>query len=46
MIGKYDYANPAALKRLHLRRRAVCGRSRRTVLEACYNAAQEVYAEQ
>ena len=44
MIGKYDYANPAALKKL-ISQGAILRPFPQPVLEACYNAAQEVYAE-
>ena len=44
VIGKYDYVNPPALKRL-----IVAGAQLRPfpqeVLEACYNAANEIYAD-
>jgi len=44
VVGKYDYANPAALKKL-ISQGAVLRPFPQPVLEACYNAAQEVYAE-
>ena len=44
VIGKYDYANPAALKKL-ISQGAILRPFPQPVLEACYNAAQEVYAE-
>jgi TRAP-type mannitol/chloroaromatic compound transport system substrate-binding protein len=44
VIGKYDYANPPALKKL-ISQGAVLRPFPQPVLEACYNAAQEVYAE-
>ena len=44
VIGKYDYANPQALKRL-LSQGAQLRVFPQPVLEACYGAAQEVYAE-
>jgi TRAP-type mannitol/chloroaromatic compound transport system substrate-binding protein len=44
VVGKYDYANPAALKRL-VSQGALLRAFPQPVLEACYNAAQEVYAE-
>ena len=43
-VGKYDYANPAALKKL-ISQGAQLRPFPQPVLEACYNAAQEVYAE-
>jgi len=44
MLGKYDHGNPAALRRL------IAGGAKlspfpNAVLEACYNAANELYAE-
>src|SRR5687767_4839480 len=44
VIGKYDYSNPTALKKL-ISQGAVLRPFPQPVLEACYNAAQEVYAE-
>jgi TRAP-type mannitol/chloroaromatic compound transport system substrate-binding protein len=44
VVGKYDYANPAALKKL-ISQGAVLRPFPQPVLEACYNAAQEVYAD-
>ena len=44
VVGKYDYSNPAALKKL-LTQGAILRPFPQPVLEACYNAAQEVYAE-
>jgi TRAP-type mannitol/chloroaromatic compound transport system substrate-binding protein len=44
VVGKYDYANPAALKKL-ISQGAILRPFPQSVLEACYNAAQEVYAE-
>ena len=44
VVGKYDYVNPAALKKL-ISQGAVLRPFPQPVLEACYNAAQEVYAE-
>ena len=42
--GKYDTENLAALRRL-VANGASCGRSRSEILDACYKAAQEFYAE-
>src|SRR5881227_2314539 len=44
MVAKYDALNPAALKRL-VANGAQLRPFSQPVLEACYNAAQEVYAE-
>jgi TRAP-type mannitol/chloroaromatic compound transport system substrate-binding protein len=44
VVGKYDYANPAALKKL-VSQGAQLRPFPQPVLEACYGAAQEVYAE-
>jgi len=44
VVGKYDYANPPALKKL-ISQGAVLRPFPQPVLEACYKAAQEVYAE-
>ena len=44
VVGKYDYVNPPALKKL-ISQGAVLRPFPQPVLEACYNAAQEVYAE-
>jgi TRAP-type mannitol/chloroaromatic compound transport system substrate-binding protein len=44
VVGKYDFANPAALKKL-ISQGAILRPFPQPVLEACYNAAQEVYAE-
>ena len=44
VVGKYDYSNPAALKKL-ISQGAVLRPFPQPVLEACYAAAQEVYAE-
>ena len=44
VVSKYDYSNPAALKKL-ISQGAVLRPFPQPVLEACYNAAQEVYAE-
>jgi TRAP-type mannitol/chloroaromatic compound transport system substrate-binding protein len=44
VVGKYDYSNPAALKKL-ISQGAQLRPFPQPVLEACYNAAQEVYAE-
>jgi TRAP-type mannitol/chloroaromatic compound transport system substrate-binding protein len=44
VVGKYDYANPAALKKL-ISQGALLRPFPQPVLEACYTAAQEVYAE-
>jgi len=44
VVGKYDFANPPALKKL-ISQGAVLRAFPQPVLEACYNAAQEVYAE-
>jgi TRAP-type mannitol/chloroaromatic compound transport system substrate-binding protein len=44
VVGKYDYANPPALRRL-LSQGAQLRAFPQPVMEACYNAAQEVYAD-
>jgi TRAP-type mannitol/chloroaromatic compound transport system substrate-binding protein len=44
VVGKYDFANPPALKKL-VSQGAQLRAFPQPVLEACYNAAQEVYAE-
>src|SRR5690349_17285353 len=44
VVGKYDYVNPPALKRL-VGQGAQLRPFPQPVLEACYSAAQEVYAE-
>jgi len=44
VIGKYDYANPPALKKL-VSQGAQLRAFPQPVLEACYKAANEVYAE-
>jgi TRAP-type mannitol/chloroaromatic compound transport system substrate-binding protein len=44
VTGKYDYVNAAALKRL-LVAGAILKPFPQEVLEACYNAANEIYAE-
>src|SRR3989440_11352408 len=44
VVGKYDFVNPPALKKL-ISQGAVLRPFPQPVLEACYNAAQEVYAE-
>jgi TRAP-type mannitol/chloroaromatic compound transport system substrate-binding protein len=44
VVGKYDFANPPALKKL-ISQGAQLRPFPQPVLEACYNAAQEVYAE-
>ena len=44
VVGKYDYSNPSALKKL-ISQGAVLRPFPQPVLEACYSAAQEVYAD-
>jgi TRAP-type mannitol/chloroaromatic compound transport system substrate-binding protein len=44
VTGKYDYVNPPALKRLVVAG-AILRPFPREVLETCYNAANEIYAE-
>jgi TRAP-type mannitol/chloroaromatic compound transport system substrate-binding protein len=44
VTGKYDYVNPAALKRL-LVAGAILRPFPQDVLEACYKAANEIYAD-
>jgi TRAP-type mannitol/chloroaromatic compound transport system substrate-binding protein len=44
VIGKYDYANPAALKRL-LSQGVQLRAFPQDVMEACYKAALDIYAE-
>ena len=44
VTGKYDYVNPPALKRL-LVAGAILRPFPQEVLEACYNAANEIYAD-
>src|SRR3954471_23663955 len=44
VIGRYDYANPAALKRL-LSGGAQLRAFPQDVMEACYKAANEIYAD-
>ena len=44
MTGKYDYDNPPALKRLVVAG-AILRPFPQEVLEGCYNAANEIYAE-
>ena len=44
VTGKYDYVNPPALKRL-LVAGAILQPFPQEVLEACYNAANEIYAD-
>src|SRR5258707_2012489 len=44
VLGRYDYANPAALKRL-LSGGAQLRAFPQDVMEACYKAANEIYAE-
>jgi TRAP-type mannitol/chloroaromatic compound transport system substrate-binding protein len=44
VTGKYDYVNPPALKRL-LVAGAILKPFPQEVLEACYNAANEIYAD-
>ena len=44
MTGKYDYVNPPALKRL-LVAGAILRPFPQEVLEACYKAANEIYAD-
>jgi TRAP-type mannitol/chloroaromatic compound transport system substrate-binding protein len=44
VVGKYDYANPPALRRL-LSQGARLHAFPQPVLEACYKAAQDVYAD-
>ena len=44
VVGKYDYLNPVGLKKL-ISQGAVLRAFPQPVLEACYNAAQEIYAE-
>jgi len=44
VVGRYDYANPPALKRL-LAGGAQLRAFPQDVLEACYKAANEVYAD-
>ncbi len=44
VTGKYDYVNPPALKRL-LAAGAILKPFPQEVLEACYNAANEIYAD-
>jgi TRAP-type mannitol/chloroaromatic compound transport system substrate-binding protein len=44
VVGKYDYLNPPALKKL-LTQGAILRPFPQPVLEACYNAAQDIYAE-
>ena len=44
VVGKYDFVNPPALKKV-VSQGAKLHAFPQPVLEACYNAAQEVYAE-
>jgi len=44
VVGKYDFVNPPALKKI-ISQGAVLRPFPQPVLEACYKAAQEVYAE-
>jgi TRAP-type mannitol/chloroaromatic compound transport system substrate-binding protein len=44
VVGKYDYLNPVGLKKL-LAQGAILRAFPQPVLEACYKAAQELYAE-
>jgi TRAP-type mannitol/chloroaromatic compound transport system substrate-binding protein len=44
VVGKYDFVNPPALKKI-VSQGAVLRPFPQPVLEACYKAAQEVYAE-
>jgi TRAP-type mannitol/chloroaromatic compound transport system substrate-binding protein len=44
VIGKYDYVNPPALKKI-VSQGAILRPFPQPVLEACYKAAQETYAE-
>jgi TRAP-type mannitol/chloroaromatic compound transport system substrate-binding protein len=44
VLGRYDYANPAALKRL-LSGGAQLRAFPQDVMEACYKAANEIYAD-
>ena len=44
MIGKYDYANPPALRRLRSQGVQLRGFPQ-DVMEACYKAAIEIYAD-
>ena len=44
VTGKYDYVNPPALKRL-VAAGAILRPFPQEVLESCYNAASEIYAD-
>ena len=45
VLGKYDYVNPPALKRLVSQRRAICARSRSRSWRPATRRRNEIYAE-